>query len=215
MENAWSPLWDLSPHSWSTLLSSAADPGQTHTAKTTRKGPSDRRNLGLVSASSRCWSFSVPHNVWIGETQLYMYVKWWWNAGRVLQWAVLHPSGNSGKKIPAVFMTSATHTGILIAVSLLWGEEIDYLKASPTPAYFHMPFPSPSCVQSFLSFLLVSLVCHSSWFFFAPSCCIMFPPYPTSRECIEKDATEFAFLCGRVNQQRFTMVNSKTCKGER
>lgn len=94
-----------------------------------------------------------------------------------------------GKKIPAVFMTSATHTGILIAVSLPRGEEIDYLKASPTPAYFHMPF---SDLLAFSSFFLFFLSHYSviQVVFFAPSCCITFPPFTTSKGCIEKDATE-------------------------
>lgn len=130
------------------------------------KDPSDRRILGLVSASHRCWNLSVPDNaseartVWSGrkaETQLYMYVKWWWNTGRVLQWAVPHPSGSSQeKKIPAVFMTSATHTGILIAASLLRGEEIDYLKASPSRPHFHVPFPL-LCAPSFFPSCLIIL----------------------------------------------------------
>lgn len=152
----------------------------TLAAKTPRKDPSDRRILGLVSASRRCWGLSVPDNaseartVWSGrkakETQLYMHVKWWWNTGRVLQWAVPHPSGSSQeKKIPAVFMTSATHTGILIAASLLRGEEIDYLKASPNRPHFH--------VRSFFLSLLSDYSVHQV---ISPSCITWFSPTTTS-----------------------------------
>lgn len=112
------------------------------------------------------------------------------------------------KKIPAVFMTSVTHTGILIAVSLLWGEEIDYLKAFPTSAYFHVPFPQPLAFSSFfLSFLFVSLFCQSSCFFF-----FCLPPPATSRfhlspqpedtlKKMQHNKHMSAFLCGCVNQQ--------------
>lgn len=85
-----------------------------------------------------------------------MYVKWWWNTGRVLQWAVPHPSGSlQEKKIPAVFMTSATHTGSLIAASLLRGEEIDYLKAFPSRPHFHVPFPLRCAPSAFPSCLII------------------------------------------------------------
>lgn len=65
---------------------------------------------------------------------------------------------------PAVFMTSAEHTAILIATSLLQGEKIGYLRASTPP------------LTSFLSLLLI--LPHL----------LLFPP------CSPSHLTEFHFV---------------------
>lgn len=201
-------LWDL-------YTSFICFRSRTQTAIKSRKDPSDRRILGLVSASHRCWGLSVPDNaseartVWSGrkvkETQLYMYVKWWWNSGRVLQWAVPHPSGSSQeKKIPAVFMTSTTHTGILIAASLLRGEEIDYLKASPSRPHFHVPFPL-RCTPSFFPSCLIILSIKS----FPPPASHGFPPPPHPMD--ERKSTRVCFSIWMCNKWCVKRATAK-CK---
>lgn len=62
-------------------------------------------------------------------------------------------------------MTSAAHTRILIAVSLLQGEEIGYLKASFSPAHFLPPLLLTFlyCMSSFFSSCLITVLAFV-WF---------------------------------------------------
>lgn len=105
----------------------------------------------------------------------------------------LFPTDRKKLKEPAVFMTSAEHTAILIATSLLQGEKIGYLRAS-TPPFLppyvssHRPlfcrisfFFLPALLHTLLNFILsssplpVSLLRSSGFCFVCASSC----PVPT------------------------------------
>lgn len=135
----------------------------------------------------------------------------------------LHPAFQEPKN-PAVFMTSFacmrackhTHTVILIAVSLLQGEKIGYLKASLThllpPTCSAAVFP-PSSLSLLLDFLhVIACVFYFAFFVFYglfsyPLLCwvclvfLLFFPLPqcqlcSTRRCVENNGRKWRENCG-------------------